>query len=169
MAKLNYTANVPDWQMYIIEIWRNSYHCPCQQQQVLKCPGTVPVCSMAQHHLLLKSRCVSRLNAYLHLVKGSLLIQVSSGMSQICCSLFAGSGGDHRTRLRQELLTRMFDDNVMELLLVIAQHAHTVSLLVPCMRFLHLQLRCSTGCGSWAGNDSGQTQLCVSSFQPQCV
>ncbi|KAL3161372.1 hypothetical protein ABBQ32_010265 [Trebouxia sp. C0010 RCD-2024] len=35
-----------------------------------------------------------------------------------------GSGGDHRSRLRQELLTRMFDDNVMELLLVIAQHAH---------------------------------------------
>ena len=55
MAKLNYTANVPDWQMYIIEIWRNSDHCPFQQQQVLKCPGTVPVCSMAQHHLLLKS------------------------------------------------------------------------------------------------------------------
>ncbi|KAL0021485.1 hypothetical protein WJX79_010302 [Trebouxia sp. C0005] len=36
----------------------------------------------------------------------------------------AGSGGDHRTRLRQTLLIRMFDDNVMELLLVIAQHAH---------------------------------------------
>lgn len=39
----------------------------------------------------------------------------------------AGSGGDHKTRLRQGLLTRMFDDNVMELLLVIAQHAHAVS------------------------------------------
>ncbi|KAL0032107.1 hypothetical protein WJX77_005423 [Trebouxia sp. C0004] len=36
----------------------------------------------------------------------------------------AGSGGDHRTRLCQALLIRMFDDNVMELLLVIAQHAH---------------------------------------------
>jgi len=29
--------------------------------------------------------------------------------------------------LRQTLLIRMFDDNVMELLLVIAQHAHAVS------------------------------------------
>lgn len=42
-----------------------------------------------------------------------------------------GSGGDHRSRLRQELLTRMFDDNVMELLLVIAQHAHAVSYTLP--------------------------------------
>ena len=41
-------------------------------------------------------------------------------------AVHAGSGGDHRTRLRQELLTRMFDDNVMELLMVIAQHAHMV-------------------------------------------
>ena len=47
----------------------------------------------------------------------------------------AGSGGDHRTRLRQELLTRMFDENVMELLLVIAQHAHAVRSL-PCAQFL---------------------------------
>ncbi len=43
------------------------------------------------------------------------------------CGSNAGSGGDHRTRLRQTLLIRMFDDNVMELLLVIAQHAHAVS------------------------------------------
>ena len=48
----------------------------------------------------------------------------------------AGSGGDHRTRLRQELLTRMFDDNVMELLLVIAQHAHAVCTLSLCPAFM---------------------------------
>lgn len=40
--------------------------------------------------------------------------------------LRTGSGGDHRSKLRQALLTRMFDDNVMELLLVIAQHASSV-------------------------------------------
>ena len=44
----------------------------------------------------------------------------------------AGSGGDHRSKLRQALLTRMFDDNVMELLLIIAQHAHTVRLGIMC-------------------------------------
>ena len=34
-----------------------------------------------------------------------------------------GSGkGDHKTRLRQELLGRLFDEDVMELLLTVAQH-----------------------------------------------
>ncbi len=53
--------------------------------------------------------------------------QKLQAMSELICLGDAGSGGDHRTQLRQELLTRMFDDNVLELLLVIAQHAHAVS------------------------------------------
>ncbi|KAK9830387.1 hypothetical protein WJX72_011470 [[Myrmecia] bisecta] len=36
----------------------------------------------------------------------------------------AGSKGDHKTRLRQELLERLFEDHVMELLILIAQHMH---------------------------------------------
>ncbi|KAK9804992.1 hypothetical protein WJX73_009460 [Symbiochloris irregularis] len=35
----------------------------------------------------------------------------------------AGSRGDHRTRLRQDLLRQLFEDHVMELLMTMAQHA----------------------------------------------
>ena len=59
-----------------------------------------------------------------------------SSISAADVLMAAGSGGDHRTRLRQELLTRMFDDNVMELLLVIAQHAHAVCTLSLCPAFM---------------------------------
>lgn len=41
--------------------------------------------------------------------------------------------------MRQELITRMFDDNVLELLLVIAQHSHAVSQDLP-------QEQCGTCC-----------------------
>ena len=34
----------------------------------------------------------------------------------------AGSRGDHKTRLRAELLARLLDESVLELLLVVAQH-----------------------------------------------
>lgn len=36
------------------------------------------------------------------------------------------SRGDHRTKLRQDMLVRLFDDHVMELLLTMAQHANQV-------------------------------------------
>jgi len=38
----------------------------------------------------------------------------------------SGSRGDHRTRLRGELLQRLADDHVLELLLVFAQHTDVV-------------------------------------------
>jgi Timeless protein len=37
-----------------------------------------------------------------------------------------GARGDHRTRLRGELLQRFVDDHVLELLLVFAQHTDEV-------------------------------------------
>lgn len=42
----------------------------------------------------------------------------------------SGSRGDHRTRLRGELLQRLADDHVLELLLVFAQHTDVVGLEV---------------------------------------
>ena len=39
----------------------------------------------------------------------------------------AGSRGDHRTRLRQDMLQQLFEDHVMELLLTMAQHAGQVA------------------------------------------
>ena len=37
--------------------------------------------------------------------------------------------GDHKTRLRQELLVRLLDENVLELLLIVAQHTDEASAL----------------------------------------
>lgn len=39
----------------------------------------------------------------------------------------AGSRGDNRTRLRQDMLQQLFEDHVMELLLTMSQHASQVS------------------------------------------
>lgn len=39
-----------------------------------------------------------------------------------------GAGGDHRTRMRGDLLRRLADDHVLELLLVLAQHTDEVDI-----------------------------------------
>jgi Timeless protein len=49
-----------------------------------------------------------------------------------------GARGDHRTRLRGELLRRLVDDHVLELLLVFAQHTDEVGPgLALCMTARH--------------------------------
>ena len=70
-----------------------------------------------------------------------------SHLQRVTMLRIAGSRGDHKSRMGSELLKCLFDQHVMELLLLMAQHTARVRVKLDCQRnvwelkWLHAELQ----------------------------
>lgn len=81
-------------------------------------------------HTMCSSSCSCRLSALLQTCKDIKLaaMALTTACQSKFCHVHAGSRGHHRSHLKESLLMRLFDDSIMELLLIMAQHTHRVSI-----------------------------------------